>query len=97
MDSINMTMYPAGVAEVGRRETPRGFLRQRGRMLVLMADQPGTALVSVHDDLGRVRMSEKVVLEMGRNELALPSLRSGVYFAIVQGEVRRDMAKVVLW
>ncbi|MBM3332532.1 carboxypeptidase regulatory-like domain-containing protein [candidate division WOR-3 bacterium] len=97
MDSINMTMYPAGVTEVGRREMPQGPLRQRGRTLVLNSDRPGTTLVSVYDDLGRLRMSERVALVVGQNELALPSLSRGVYFALVQGEVRRDMAKAVLW
>ncbi len=56
-------------------------LRQRGRTLVLDADRPGTALVSVYDDLGRVRMSEKVTLISGSNDLALPSVGRGVYFA----------------
>jgi hypothetical protein len=80
-DSVNMTMYPTGVDEEPRGATPHAFLRQCGRVLVLAADRPGTALVSVCDNLGRVRMSERVKLISGSNELALPSLSSGVYFA----------------
>jgi hypothetical protein len=80
-DSINMTMYPTGVAEKSLAARPSVSLRQRGRTLVLTADIPGTAFVCVYDNLGRVRMSEKVTLVAGNNELALPSLSSGVYFA----------------
>jgi hypothetical protein len=72
-------------------------LHQRGRTLALDADRPGTALVSVYDNLGRVRMSEKVALVEGKNELALPSLQSGVYFATAQKGTYRSTVKVLLW
>jgi hypothetical protein len=42
-------------------------------------------------------MSEKVALVAGKNDLALPSLQSGVYFAMVQKGIYRSTAKVVLW
>ena len=80
-DSVNMTMYSVGLAEGRPNAEQATSLHQRGRSLVLDADRPGTALVTVYDNLGRVRVSEKVVLVEGRNELALPSLQSGVYFA----------------
>jgi hypothetical protein len=72
-------------------------VRQRGRTLVLDADRPGTAFVSVYDNLGRVRASEKVALVMGESELALPSLASGVYFANCRLGERTLNAKFVLY
>jgi hypothetical protein len=77
---INIRLQrPDAVAEqAGDATVLRGH--QRGRMLVLDADRPGIALVSVYDNLGRLRASEKVALVAGKNDLALPSLRSGVYF-----------------
>lgn len=96
-DSVNMTMYPAGVADVGRREATRGVLRQRGRMLVLMVDQPGTALVSVYDNLGRIRKSERVMLKSGSNELALPNLWRGVFFASCRFGERTLKTKLVFY
>lgn len=96
-DSINMTMYPATVAEAPSRVTSQVFLHQRGRSLVLTADRPGTARVMVYDNLGRVRMSEKVALVSGSNELALPSLTSGVYFASCRLGERSLKTKLVLY
>ncbi len=96
-DSINMTMYPVGIAEgspVAGRPT---FLRQRGRTLVLTADRPGTALVRVWDNLGRVRVSEQVALGPGSNELPLPGLQSGVYFVSCRLSERTSTAKLVLY
>ena len=72
-------------------------LRRRGRSLVLNSDRPGIALVSVCDNLGRVRMSEKVSLASGSNELALPSLSSGVYFANCRFGERTLNTKFVLY
>jgi hypothetical protein len=96
-DSIDMTMYPVGLAE-GRGVAKQAILvHQRGRMLVLAADRPGAALVSVYDNLGRVRTSEKVSLASGSNELALPSLRSGVYFASCRFRERTLKTKLVLY
>jgi hypothetical protein len=63
----------------------------------LNADRPGTALVTAYDNLGRVRMSEKVVLVSGSNELALPSLQSGVYFASCRLGERTLKTKFVLY
>jgi hypothetical protein len=70
---------------------------QRGRTLVLSTDRPGTALVAVYDDLGRARMSEEVALVAGSNEVALPGLRSGVYFASCRFRERTSNAKLVLY
>jgi hypothetical protein len=72
-------------------------LHQRGRTLVLDADRPGDALVSVYDNLGRVRMSEKVTLISGSNDLALPSLQSGVYLANCRFGERTLNTKFVLY
>ncbi len=72
-------------------------VHQRGRTLVLDADRPGPALVSVYDNLGRVRVLEKVALVEGKNELALPSLRSGVYFANCRFGERTLNTKFVLY
>jgi hypothetical protein len=96
-DSINITMYPAGTAEEPRGMTRQGLVHQRGRSLVLTSDRPGTALVSVYDNLGRVRMTEKVVLVSDSNELALPSLSSGVYFANCRFGERTLKTKLVLY
>jgi len=95
-DSVNMTMYPVGVSE--HRETvPFAVLHQRGRTLVLNADRAGIGVVTVYDNLGRVRMSEKVALVEGKNELAMPSLSSGVYFATAHKGTSRSTVKVVFW
>jgi len=72
-------------------------LHQRGRSLFLDADRPGTALVSVYDHLGRVRATKRVVLVAGKNELALPSLGSGVYFAGCRLGERTLKTKFVLY
>jgi len=96
-DGINMTMYPAGVAEEPGRAMSKRFLLQRGRTLVLNADRPGTAVVTVYDNLGRARMSERVALVSGSNELTLPSLRSGVYFVGCRFGERTLKTKLVLY
>jgi len=96
-DSINMTMYPAGVADERHGPGHRTLLRQRGRTLVLNADRPGTALVRVYDNLGRVRMSEKVTFSSGSNEVALTDLKSGVYFASCRLVDRTFNTKFVLY
>jgi hypothetical protein len=95
-DSINMTMYPAGVAQESQ-PTSHCFLLQHGRSLVIAADRPGTALLTVYDNLGRVRMSEKVTLASGSNGLALTCLRSGVYFASCRLGERTLKTKIVLY
>jgi hypothetical protein len=96
-DSVSITMYPVGVAEGQRGATRQDFLRQRGRTLVLTADRPGTALVTVHDNLGRVRMSESVSLVPGSNEVPLRGLSSGVYFAGCRFRERNLAQKLVLY
>jgi hypothetical protein len=96
-DSINMTMYPAGVAEEPGRATSQCFLHQCGRSLVLNADRPGTAVVTVFDNLGRVRMSEKMMLASGSNELALPALRSGIFFVSCRFGGQTLKTKLVLY
>lgn len=96
-DSINMTMYPASVGDGHSGATPGSFLSQRGRTLVLNADRSGAALVRVYDNLGRVRVSEKVALVSGSNELALPSLRSGIYFASCRFGERTLKTKLVFY
>ena len=96
-DSINMIMYPVGLAGGRSTDEPVTFLHQRGRTLVLDADRPGVALVSVYDNLGRVRMTEKVALVAGKNELALPILQSGVYFANSRLGERTLNTKFVLY
>jgi len=92
---IEITLYRVGVAENGANAARVG-LRQRGRALVLEADRPGKAFVTVHDLLGRVRQSEKVVLVSGSYELPLYLLSSGVYFASCRFEDTTSSAKLVL-
>ena len=94
---INVYLQRPDAVEEPSGRTIAVRLHQRGRTLVLDADRPGTAFVSVYDDLGRVRVSEKVELVQGKNELALPSLGSGIYFATVQKGTNRSTVKVVLW
>jgi len=94
---IGISLERVGAVEEQVRRASVVGLHQRGRMLVLTADQPGTALVSVYDNLGRVRMSEKVALVSGSNELALPSLRNGVYFASCRFGERTLKTKLVLY
>ncbi|MCX6843477.1 MAG: T9SS type A sorting domain-containing protein [candidate division WOR-3 bacterium] len=78
---IYIFLDPVGGTEEAAGKALCVGLHQRGRTLVLTANQPGTALVTVHDNLGRVMVSEKVALVSGSNQLALPRLSSGVYFA----------------
>jgi hypothetical protein len=78
---LNIYLERACVAEGRAGLASLVSLRQRGRSLVLATDRPGKALVAVYDNLGRVRISERVRLVSGTNEVALPSLGSGVYFA----------------
>jgi hypothetical protein len=94
---INVYLQRPGAVEELSRSATVPQLHQRGRTLVLDADRPGTALVNVYDNLGRVRMSEKVALAEGTNELALPKLRSGVYFVTAQRGTCRSTTKVVVW
>ena len=96
-DSINMTMYSVGLAEGHPTAEQATSLHQRGRSLVLSAARPGTALVTVYDNLGRVRMSKEVALVVGKNELALPSLGSGIYFANCRFGGRTLNTKFVLY
>jgi len=97
LDSINMTMYPAGAAEERLGTAFLVSLRQRGRTLVLNADRPGGALVTVFDNLGRARLSEKIALAAGSNELALPGISSGVYFVNCRLGERALKTKLVLY
>lgn len=53
--------------------------------------------MSVYDNLGRVRVSERVALASGRNEVALTGLQSGVYFASCRFGERTLKAKFVLY
>jgi hypothetical protein len=94
---MDLHLVSAAMAEEVEGHVSLVWLRQRGRMLVLNAAGPGTVLVSVYDNLGRVRMSEKVALVSGSNELALPSLRSGVYFASCRFGERTLKTKLVLY
>ncbi len=96
-DSINMTLYPVGLAEGRSTAEQATLLHQRGSSLVLSADRPGTAFVSVYDNLGRIRMSEKVRVVSGSNELALPSLQSGVYFVSCRFGERTLKTKLVFY
>jgi len=94
---LNIYLERAGVAEEHTNSTYVVELRQRGRTLVLNADRPGVVLVSVYDNLGRIRMSEKVGVGSGSKELALPSLQSGVYFASCQFGERILRIKLVFY
>jgi hypothetical protein len=94
---LNIYLERAGVAEEQTNSTYVVSLHQRGRSLVMSADRPGTALLNVHDNLGRVRMSEKVALGSGSDELALPNLGSGVYFASCSLGERTLKTKFVLF
>jgi hypothetical protein len=87
---------PGAVAERAGNATVFD-LYQRGPSLVLSADLRGEARVTVYDNLGRVRISERVPLVSGGNELALPSLRSGVYFANCQLGQNTLKTKFVLY
>jgi hypothetical protein len=94
---ISIFLDPVGGTEEAADKASSVGLHQRGRTLVLTADRPGIALVTVYDNLGRVRLSEKVVLVTGSNEVALRGLQSGVYFARAQEGTYRSTVKVVLW
>jgi len=94
---LDIRLQSAGVAETPSGDATSGRLCQRGRTLVLDADRPGPAFVGVYDNLGRVRMSEKVALFEGKTELALPSLQSGVYFASCRFGDRTLKTKFVLY
>ena len=94
---IYIFLDPVGGTEEAASKASCVGLHQRARTLVLTADLPGTALVTVYDNLGRVRMSEKVVLVSGSNQLALPRLSSGVYFAGCRFGERTLNTKFVLY
>jgi hypothetical protein len=94
---LDICLERAGVAEEGIGSATLVGLCQRGRTLVLTSLRPGTGLVTVYDNLGRVRMSEEVALVSGSNELALPSLRSGVYFASCRFGGQTLKTKLVLY
>jgi hypothetical protein len=94
---LDIQLERSGVAEERAGRPALVGLHQRSRTLVLNADRPGTAVVSVYDNLGRVRMSEKVVLASGSKGLALPSLRSGVYFASCRFGEQTLKTKLVLY
>jgi hypothetical protein len=96
-DSINITIYAAGVAEEQIRAATPVSLGQRGRSLVLAAGRSGTALVRVFDNLGRVRMSKKFTLVSGSYELPLYLLSSGIYFASCRFGERTASMKLVLY
>jgi hypothetical protein len=94
---ITVSLDRVGMAENSADANQQVALRQRGRTLVLTADRPGTALASVYDNLGRVRMSENVRLVPGSNEVPLRGLSSGVYFAgcVFRGKTLKQ--KLVLY
>ncbi len=94
---LNICLERAGVTEERAVSAIVVGLNQRGRTLVLNADRPGTALVNLYDNLGRVRVSEKVTLASGSNELALPSLQSGIYFASCRFGDRTLRTKLVFY
>jgi hypothetical protein len=94
---INIYLQRPGAVDERTGSAAVVDLHQRGRTLALNTDRPGTALVSVYDNLGRVRMSEKVALVAGKNDLALPSLQSGVYFANCRLGERTLKTKFVLY
>jgi hypothetical protein len=97
VSGINFVVPLAGVAEPTVDMVPEVNLQQHGRTLVLTAGRPGAALVTVCDNLGRVRMSEEIALAAGRNEAALPSLGSGVYFATCRFRNRTLTHKLLLY
>jgi hypothetical protein len=86
-----------GIAEEAAGKANLVGLHQLGRMLVLTADRAGTAVVTVCDNLGRVRMSEEVAVVAGSKDVPLPGLQSGVYFARCQFGERRLRTKLVLY
>jgi hypothetical protein len=94
---LNVYLERAGVAEEGTGSATLVGLSQHGRTLVLSADRPGAVLVSVYDNLGRVRTTEKVALVPGSNRLALPGLRSGVYFVSCRFGERTLKTKLVFY
>lgn len=94
---ITITLDRVGMAEEAAGKASYVGLYQRGKALVLTADQPGTALVTVYDNLGRVRVSEKAALVSGSNQLALPRLSSGVYFASCRFGEQTLKTKFVLY
>jgi hypothetical protein len=81
VDSVDILLARVDLAENMDAAPQKVALCQRGRSLVLTADRLGTALVTVYDNLGRVRMSKSVNLVPGSNEVPLCGLSSGVYFA----------------
>jgi hypothetical protein len=94
---IDIVIPLTGVAGEAIGDAPSFGLQQRGRSLLLTTDRPGFALVSVYDNLGRVRMSEKVILASGSYELPLYLLSSGVYFASCRFGERTASTKLVLY
>jgi hypothetical protein len=94
---INVQLQRPDAVEEQAGSVTLSELHQRGSPLVVSADRPGTVLLSVHDNLGQLRVSDKVALIAGRNELASPNLRSGVYFACCRFGDRTLKTKLVLY
>lgn len=94
---LDICLTRAGVAEEQMRGAQVVGLHQRGQRLVLNAVRPGIAAVTIYDNLGRVRISERVRLVSGTNEVALPSLGSGVYFASCGLGARMLKTKLVFY
>ncbi|MCX6843476.1 MAG: T9SS type A sorting domain-containing protein [candidate division WOR-3 bacterium] len=94
---ITITLDRVGMTEEAADKASCVGLHQHGQTLVVTADRPGTAFVTVYDNLGRVRMSEKVTLVSGSSEVPLSGLQSGVYFAEARKGPYRSRVKVILW
>lgn len=97
VDSINILLARVGVSEHGLGPPGTIGLHLSGRTLVLQSSEPGPVQLVVFDDLGRVRMSKEVALVAGSCQLALPGLRSGIYFASCRSRERTSNAKLVLY
>ena len=93
-DSINLTMYPVGIAEVRPVRPPVPTIRQRGSILFIAGDGP--ADITLFDLSGR---KEAILYEgvlNGEHRVALPRLVPGVYFARANVAGNRITTKVVI-
>lgn len=93
-DSINLTMYPVGIAETHAARLPAPAIHQQGRNLVVAGNGP--ADITLFDLSGREKAILCAGVLPGEHRVALPRLAPGVYFARANVAGNRITTKVVI-
>jgi hypothetical protein len=97
-DSVNMTMYPVGIAGDQPTTSRRQFLRWAGRSLLVSGDGSAPVTVEFYNQLGSRVNAFHLGPIKGEKRIELPApLAPGVYFAEAQKGAYRTTVKVVIW